>query len=137
MQAIEPIMIELSKLDKNIQEFLKNINYDNVKDFVDSQSESIEKNVADRLLIQISNLQVKTRHQLVNSANLLVKSKKFIDYNVNVLSQTVSTNLYGPPGAESESPRRRRIFSGAISYHQTLHRSQDACSLQGHLPYKP
>ena len=114
VQSIEPILIDLSKLDNSISAFLLSVGSSNLKAFLDSRPVSVERDVALRLLAQIDILQLKTRHQLINSANLLVKSKNFIDYNVNVLSQTVSTNLYGPPGADPESPRRHRIFDANV-----------------------
>ena len=114
VQAIEPLMKELSGSDVKIQTFLKETNSDSLKNFIDSQPESIEHSVADRLLNQVSNLQMKLRHQIIMAASLLVKSKEFIDFNVNVISQTRASTTYGPPGAEIEHQRKIRIFDANV-----------------------
>ena len=110
VQTIEPLMMDLSKIETKIKEFLKETGYTNIKTFIESQPAGIEHDVALRLLSQVSQLQEKLRHRVVNSSQLLVKSKTFIDYNLNVMSQTVANNTYGLPGKELQNQRRRRIF---------------------------
>ena len=114
VQAIEPLMRDLSKSDLKVQEFLKAANVDNLKNFIESQNESIEKNVANNLLIKVSGLQDRLRHQITNVARLLINSKTFIEYNVNVLTNTVASNIYGPPGNEARNQFNRRMFDANI-----------------------
>ena len=110
VQAIEPMMMELSKNDVKVQNFLKTNDVPNIKEFIETQPESIERNVANNLLIKINDLQKRLQHQITNAAALLIKSKTFIDYNLNMMSRTVASNTYGPPGASAGSPIGRRMF---------------------------
>ena len=109
VQNIEMLMRDLSKNDTNTQELLKSIKADNLRSFVDNQSEGVERNVAERLLEQVGNLQNRLRHQITNVAHLMMNSKKFIDFNINVMAQTVADNTYGP-GKELGQYQRRRVF---------------------------
>ena len=109
VQAIEPLMLDLSKNDLKIQEFLKSEKVKNVKTFVQNQPNTIERSVAERLLSQIGNLQNKLRHQITNVAHLLMNSKAFIDFNINVMSQTVANTTYGP-GRDLGQHQKRRVF---------------------------
>ena len=109
VQSIEPLMSDLSKNDLKIQEFLKSEKVENVKTFVENQPNTIERSVAERLLSQIGNLQNKLRHQITNVAHLLMNSKAFIDFNINVMSQTVANTTYGP-GRDLGQHQKRRVF---------------------------
>ena len=114
VQAIEPLMKDLSNNDIKIQEFLKSVKVSNLRAFVEAQPESIEHNVANGLLMQVGNLQKRLRHQITNVARLLVNSKTFIDYNVNVMTRTVASTTYGPPGANIKNQGGRRIFDANV-----------------------
>ena len=109
VQKIEPLMRDLSKNDSAISEFLKSINVDNLSTFIELQSAGVERNVATRLLNQVVDLQKRLRHQITNAARLMVNSKKFIDYNVNVMTQTVADDIYNS-GRELGQHQRRRVF---------------------------
>ena len=109
VQGIEPLMMNLSKNDLKIQEFLKSAKFENVKTFVEAQSNGVERNVAERLLTQTNNLQNKLRHQITNVAHLLMNSKAFMDFNINVMSQTVANTTYGP-GRNIGQHQKRRVF---------------------------
>lgn len=109
VQSIEPLMLDLSKNDLNIQEFLKSSKVNNIKSFIETQPESVERSVVERLLIQVGNLQNKLRHQITNVAHLLMNSKAFMDFNINVMSQTVANNIYSP-GRDLGQHQRRRVF---------------------------
>ena len=109
VQSIEPLMLDLSKNDLNIQEFLKSSKVNNIKSFIETQPESVERGVVERLLTQVGNLQNKLRHQITNVAHLLMNSKAFMDFNINVMSQTVANNIYGP-GRDLGQHQKRRVF---------------------------
>ena len=109
VQNMEILMRDLSKNDAQINDFLKLENVENLKTFIEMQPEGTERSVASRLLTQVGNLQNKLRHQITSSAHLMINSKKFIDYNINVMSQTVANNIYGP-GSELGQHQKRRVF---------------------------
>ena len=109
VQKIEPLMSDLAKNDTSINEFLKSMNVDNLAAFIESQPDSVERNVASRLLIQVGDLQNRLRHQITNVARLMINSKKFIDFNINVMTQTVADNIYNS-GRELGQHQRHRVF---------------------------
>ncbi len=109
VQKVEPLMRELSKNDTSISEFLKAAKVENLGTFIEQQSAGVERSVAERLLNQVSGLQKRLRHQITNVARLMVNSKRFIDYNINVMSQTVADDIYGSK-RELGQHQRRRVF---------------------------
>ena len=114
VQSIELLMSNLSKNDLNIRELLKSYKISDLKTFVENNSNSIEGNVANNLLIKLGNLQKRIRHQITNVARLLINSKKFIDYNINVMTQTVASTTYGPSNANIGNLQKRRMFDANI-----------------------
>lgn len=109
VQKVEPLMRDLSKNDASISEFLKSVSVENLGVFIEQQPAGVERNVAERLLNQVSGLQKRLRHQITNVARLMVNSKRFIDYNINVMSQTVADDIYGSK-RELGQHQRRRVF---------------------------
>ena len=109
VQNIEQLMSDLSKNDVSTKEFLQSVKAENLKSFIEMQPNGVERNVANSLLEQVGSLQNKLRHQITNVAHLMMNSKKFIDFNVNVMAQTVADNTYGP-GSQLGQHQRRRVF---------------------------
>ena len=116
VQSIEPLMKNLSDNDNKIQEFLKSIEVPNLKALIEAQPDGTERNVANSLLNKVWNLQKRLRHQITNVARLLVNSKSFIDYNINVMTQTVASNTYGPMGSNNNlrNVQKRRMFDANV-----------------------
>lgn len=114
VQAIEKLMRDLSKNDIEIQEFLSTSGAGDLKSFIESQAECVERSVAKRLIVQVGNFQKQLRQQIIDTAHLMVNSKTFIDYNFNVMTQAVANDIYGPPGAERAGMYKRRAFEANV-----------------------
>ena len=114
VQSIEAIMPELSKTDAKLNEFLRAESLESVNAFLELQPASIERNVAVGLIKQVGNLQMNVQKQLVKVSTLLVNSKKFIDFNINVMSAAAVGPTYGRGGAAPAARSERRIFDANI-----------------------
>lgn len=116
VQSIEPLMKNLSDNDNKIKEFLESIKVPSLKALIEAQPGGTERDVANSLLNKVWNLQKRLRHQITNVARLLVNSKSFIDYNINVMTQTVASNTYGPMGSNNNSRnlQKRRMFDANV-----------------------
>ena len=86
---------------------------ENLKIFIDKQPKSTENEVAVRLLAQVGTLQNRIRHQITNVARLMINSKTFIDYNLNVMSQAVANNTYGSDLKVGQH-QTRRVFNANV-----------------------
>lgn len=114
VQSIEAIMPELSKTDAKLNEFLRAESLESINAFLNQQPVSIERNVAVGLSKQVGNLQMNVQKQLVKVSTLLVNSKKFIDFNINVMSAAAVGPTYGRGGAAPVARSERRIFDANI-----------------------
>ncbi|MBQ9479831.1 MAG: flagellar export chaperone FlgN [Selenomonadaceae bacterium] len=114
VQSIEAIIPELSKTDAKLNEFLRAESLESVNAFLELQPASIERNVAVGLIKQVGNLQMNVQKQLVKVSTLLVNSKKFIDFNINVMSAAAVGPTYGRGGAAPAARSERRIFDANI-----------------------
>ena len=111
VQDIEPPMAELSKLLSEQQRFLEAHGQPDMRSFMQAQAVSTERDVAMRLLGQAGALQEDLRKKARESELLLQRSKDFIDYHINVISQARASVTYGAPSAEAmEGQRGQRIF---------------------------
>ena len=113
LNQIEPAVAELSKNSLKAQKFLRRLNFKNFSDFINSQPEGVQKDVATRLLLHNDDLQAKLQSQMRILKRLNDKGKNFVDFNLNLLSRTSATPTYGA-AAETGSQSGRRLFDANI-----------------------
>lgn len=113
VHSIESVMPELSKADVRLQEFLKATNVDSISAYIDRQADSVESSVARRLMDQVGALQPKVQRKLITASMLLVNSKKFIDFNLNVMSRASVGPTYGK-SAMTTARSERSIFNANV-----------------------
>lgn len=109
---IEPVIMELSKNSARSQMFLDKMKFKNFSDFIDSQEDGVKKDVAKRLLKQNAELQNKLQRKMQTLKILTDKGKKFVEFNLNVMSRT-SSSTYGAE-AQTGSQSGRRLFDANI-----------------------
>lgn len=112
-QQMDPIVTDLSRNSRKSKAFLDKLNCKTFGEFINAAENGVQKDVANRLLRQIMNLQDKMAYGMKLAAQLLVKGSEFINFNLNVLSQTSASPTYG---AEAKTPTNsnRRIFDANI-----------------------
>jgi flagellar biosynthesis/type III secretory pathway chaperone len=108
VQQMEPLLSEFAKLEREQQKFLGERQKNNMWEFVQAQPSSVERDVALRLLQQLGDVQQRLRSESEESRLLLARSKEFVDFHMNVLSETQAGTTYGPQDAERE--RGMRLF---------------------------
>ena len=113
VEKIMPIMQSLSKNDTSTQDFLKKFQIATPNEFIETQSSGIQREMAEKLLDKIIDLQFRLKRKTGEVNILLEKGKAFVDFNLNVLSQTAASNTYGS-AAEKESRRGRKIFDANV-----------------------
>ena len=114
VQSIEAVVPELSKTNAKLDEFLRAESIDSINAFIEQQPPSIERDVAERLIGQVGTLQMNVQKQLVKVSTLLVNSKNFIDFNINVMSAAAVGPTYGRRGTAPVARSERRIFDANI-----------------------
>jgi len=110
VQQMEPLLSEFAKLEREQQKFLGERQKNNMWEFVQAQPSSVERDVALRLLQQLGDVQQRLRSESEESRLLLARSKEFVDFHMNVLSETQAGTTYGPQDAERERERGVRLF---------------------------
>lgn len=111
VRELECVLADISKLEGEQKALLERAGKPDLRSFLDGQSPSVEREMALRLLDQVSSQQEKLRKQSAANRLLLERSKQFVDFQMNVLSRTKANPTYGPPNAgEAEHQRGRRMF---------------------------
>ena len=113
IQKMDPLVGSLSKNSNRSKDFLSKSNYRNFGEFMDATENGVHKDVAMRLLSQVMNLQERLADKMKLSAQLLVKGSEFVNFNLNVLSQTTAAPTYGA-AAQTATNSNRRIFDANI-----------------------
>ena len=113
VKKIDPLVIDLSKNSSKSQEFLQTTNFKNFGEFITAAEEGIHKDVAERLLNQVINLQAKLIQSMQVASRLLANGKDFVNFNLNVLSQTSASPTYGSE-AKTRTNSDRRIFDANV-----------------------
>ena len=122
-RQIEPVIAELDKNSARTQMFLDKVKFQNFNDFIESQEDSVKKDVAKRLLQHNSELQNELQQKIKTLKILTDNGKKFVEFNLNVMSKTSTSVTYGA-AAETGSQSGRRLFDANIQK-----RSRRLCQL--------
>lgn len=114
VKKLEQALSEGSKLESVVTGFLQSVKQPSFERFFEGLPPSVEKNMAVRLLEQVSDQQEQLRRKSETSHVLLERSKKFVDFQMNVLSRTRANPMYGQPGADGAAPGGRGMFDRNI-----------------------
>lgn len=111
VQALEPSLGELSRLEAGQREFLAKTCAESLAGFVEARPGSVERDVALRLLAKVQKMGAELQQQIESSKALLSRSKSYIDFNVNLLNGTAADATYGRPNTQGVEPlRERKMF---------------------------
>ena len=103
-KEIEAVIIDLNRLEKRRQDFLRQQGCRDAAAWVDGQPEGLEKDMALQLLKKQAGLLQKLKEATGNNLQYLNKNIEYIDYNVNVITQTAAGVTYGTPGDNGGMP---------------------------------
>ena len=113
VQQINPLVADLSKNSTKTQKFLQAANVQTFGEFIKAANDSVEKEVAERLLKKVVDLQEKMVNGMKVAAGVLVNGSNFVNFNLNVLSQTSASPTYGAE-AQTATNANRQIFDANI-----------------------
>ena len=115
VQAIQPILAKLNLLDTRKREFLQRVGKTRMTAYVAEQPDSVERNTVLHLLQKVQQAERTMRKELDDVRELLKRSKQFVDFHINVITQTAANDTYVPPGtAELENRRGVRMFDANV-----------------------
>ena len=113
IRKIETVMRELSENEKKAQAFLKRVKAKNFSEYIAAQKKNIQRDMAEKLLKKSAEVQSRIKTQSEELKVLLQNGKKFVEFNLNILSQTSASEIYGNR-AQRDSQRTRRIFDANV-----------------------
>ena len=111
VQTIEPLLQELDRIGSEQDVICKKYLVNDLNLLLTAQQDSVEKYVALRLLSQVGKLQKNLKTQLISNSHLLDRENKFIQFNLNVVTQTKADPIYKPHG--NDDIRSKKIFDAS------------------------
>lgn len=115
VQAIEPILTRLNLLANREASFLAQNKASSLNEYIAAKPQGIMQDRALKLLAEASHIEDELGQKLKVTQELLKRSKAFIDYHINVITQTAANDTYTPPGAaELENRRKIKMFDANV-----------------------
>ena len=115
VQALEPAMGEYGRLEIEQRSFLKMTGHSRLTAFVASQPDSVERDVAFRLVDKVTAIGRQLREGIAISQDLMQRSKEYIDFHVNLMSGVRAGTIYSAPGGPGRNGGRdREIFDSSV-----------------------
>ena len=106
-----PILNKLDLLDKRKREFLQQAGKMRMTAYAADGPDSEERDTVLHLLQKVHQSEDQLRRELSSTKELLKRSKHFVDFHINVITQTAANDTYVPPGAaEFENRRGIKMF---------------------------
>lgn len=111
-REIERTMIKLAELMKRQQQLVGDME---VLAWLQAQPETPEREMAEKLLDKLWSLLLDTKVVSIGNRELLKRNIEFIDYNVNVMTQTSAGVTYGAPqGSGGGAVQGRKMFEAGV-----------------------
>lgn len=113
VRKIEAIMRDLSKNERQAQDFLKRVKAPSFAKFIAAQDNGIQRDVAEKLLQTTADAQRRLKAQSAELALLLQRGKDYVEFNLNILARISASDTYGAE-AKTGSQRTRRMFDANV-----------------------
>ena len=83
--------------------------------FVASQPDSVERDVAFRLVDKVNSLGRVLRESIALNQQLMSRSKEYIDFHMNLMSGVDAGTIYSAPGGPGrDGGRERKMFDSGV-----------------------
>ena len=113
IRKIEATVRDLSKNEQKAEDFLKRVKAASFAEYIAAQKKNIQRDVAEKLLKKTADAQHRLKNQVSRVKLLLENGKDYVNFNLNILARTASSNTYGA-SAQTGSQRTRRMFEANI-----------------------
>ena len=115
VQALETPQAKLGQIARLEEEFLTRSGKKRMTAYAASMPDSVERDAVMRLIARVQGLENEMQRELASTKVLLKRSKEFVDFHINVMTQTAASDTYAPPGAaEVESRRGIKMFDANV-----------------------
>ena len=114
VQALEPALSELGRLEKDKQEFLQQHKLPAMSAFIKKAPPSEEKEIVLHLLHRAQEFEESLSRETGAAKLLLERGKKYVDYHINVMTRAVASDTYTQDAAEREGRREIKMFDSSV-----------------------
>ena len=114
VQSLEPALLDLGKLEKEKRDFLHKQSARDMRTFIGRMSSSEEWEILVHLFHRTQEFEASLRREIAAARLLLERGKKYVDYNVNVMTRTMASNIYNQEAAENSGRREIKMFDSSV-----------------------
>lgn len=114
VQALEPALSDLGRLEKDKQEFLQKHKLTAMSAFIKKAPPSEEKEIVLHLLHRAQEFEESLSRETEAARLLLERGKKYVDYHINVMTRAVASDTYTQDAAEREGRREIKMFDSSV-----------------------
>ena len=114
VQEMEPVLLELGKLEKQKKAFLQTKKTSSMQAVLAKEPDSETREIAVHLLHRAQEFEETLAREVAATRLLLEKGKQYVDFHINVLTRTVASDTYNQDAAESESRREIKMFDSSV-----------------------
>ena len=113
IRKIEETVRSLSANEEKSREFLARMKAASFAEFLATQEQNIQRDVAEKLLRKAADAQLRLKAQSEQLKILLQRGNDYVEFNLNILRRVSASDTYGS-SARSDSKRTRRMFEANI-----------------------
>lgn len=115
VNSLETTLSRLALLEKRKEELLQRTNKATLKDCLLSGKKENEQTSVIKLINKIHGLKEKLKKELKTTRELLDRSKKFVDFHINVITSTKASVTYAPSGEDGALENRKvKMFDANV-----------------------
>lgn len=115
VHSLEATLARLGLLEQRKAELLERVGLPTLRDYIFTQSPRFERETTLNLFGKIQGLEETLKKDLATTRELLKRSKEFIDFHINVITETRASVTYAPPGGGNMGESRNvKMFDANV-----------------------
>ena len=114
VQSLEPVLLELGKLEKEKRDFLHKQSARDMRVFISRLPYTEEREILLHLFHRAQEFEQSLQGDIASARLLLERGKKYVDFHINVMTRTVANDTYTQEAAESGSRRGVKMFDSSV-----------------------
>jgi hypothetical protein len=114
VQSLEPVLLELGKLEKEKKDFLHKEGVKDMRMIISRMPISKEREILLHLFHRTQEFAESLQGEINSAKLLLERGKKYVDFHINVMTRTVANDTYTQKAAESGSRREIKMFDSSV-----------------------
>lgn len=114
VKETEKLLAELGRLENIKEQYIHQQNAVNVEEFIGRSADSDDKHLTEKLQAALTQTMTQLQQLGRENKDMLDRAMKYVNFSVNVLTQTAAGMTYASSGGEQSTASKKKMFDQSV-----------------------